>query len=86
MCLGIPGKIIETYQANNLPMGKIDFGGIVREVCLVYLDDIEIGDYAIVHVGFAISKLDEKEALETLELLKEIDAITQELEPDTGEA
>ena len=63
MCLGIPGKIVETYEANSLPMGKIDFGGVVREVCLAYVPEASIGDYAVVHVGFAISQLSEEEAL-----------------------
>ena len=65
MCLGIPGKIIEIYEANGLRMGKVDFGGgVIREACLAYVADVELGDYTIIHVGFAISKIDEEEALE----------------------
>ncbi len=74
MCLGIPGRIVEMNDGDAMPMGLVDFGGVKRETCLVYVaDEVAVGDYVIVHVGFAISKLDEQEALRTLELLKEID-------------
>ena len=88
MCLGIPGKILETYETNGLPMGKIDFGGVVREACLAYVPEAEVGDYTVVHVGFAISQLSEEEAQETLALLREIANIDQELgiEPQNGES
>jgi hydrogenase expression/formation protein HypC len=79
MCLGIPGKIIDIYEANDLHMGKIDFGGVTREVCLAYVPEAQIGNYAIVHVGFALNVLDEAEALETLQLLREIGALDEEL-------
>ena len=69
MCLGVPGKIVEIYQANGLDMGKIDFGGVVREVCLSYTPEAKIGDYALIHVGFALNLLSEEEAQETLALL-----------------
>jgi hydrogenase expression/formation protein HypC len=72
MCLGIPGKIIEIYEKDSLPMAKIDFGGIVKEVCLAYAPEAKVGNYALVHVGFAISLMDEEEAQETLTLLKEV--------------
>ncbi|HNT23326.1 MAG TPA: HypC/HybG/HupF family hydrogenase formation chaperone [Anaerolineales bacterium] len=72
MCLGIPGKIIEIYQINNMQMGKIDFGGVVREVCLEYVPDAKLGDYALIHVGFALNILSEHEAQETLDLLKQV--------------
>ena len=79
MCLGIPGKIIEIYEANDLHMGKVDFGGVTREVCLAYVPEAQIGNYTIVHVGFALNVLDEAEALETLRLLREIGALDEEL-------
>lgn len=79
MCLGIPGKVIEIYQENNTQMGKVDFGGIVKEVCLEFVPDIEVGEYTIIHVGFAISQLDEESALETLALIEEIGALDEEL-------
>jgi hydrogenase expression/formation protein HypC len=87
MCLGIPGKIVETYETNSLPMGKIDFGGVVREVCLAYVPEASVGDYAVVHVGFAISRLSEEEAQETLALIREIADVDQELgvERDSGD-
>ena len=62
MCLGIPGKVVEIYQQNDLPMGKVEFGGVVKEVCLAYTPEAAVGDYVIVHVGFAISRIDEAEA------------------------
>jgi hydrogenase expression/formation protein HypC len=72
MCLGVPGKIIEIYQVNDLQMGKVDFGGVIREVCLAYVPEAQIGDYALIHVGFALNLVSEQEAKETLELLQEI--------------
>lgn len=72
MCLAVPGKIIEIYQNNDLLMGKIDFGGVVREACLAYVPEARVGDYTIIHVGFALNIIDEKEAFETLALLEEI--------------
>jgi hydrogenase expression/formation protein HypC len=81
MCLGVPGKIVEIYDAGGLKMGKIDFGGAQREACLAYLPDVQVGEYVIVHVGFAISQLSEAEAQETLELLREIADIDEELGP-----
>jgi len=84
MCLGIPGKVIETYEANGMRMGKVDFGGVVKEACLEYLPDIRVGDYTIVHVGFGISQLDEEEARQTLELLREMDMLAGEM-PELAE-
>ena len=73
MCLGIPGRIVEVHDDHGLSMGTVDFGGVRREVCLAYVaDEIELGDYAIVHVGFAISKVDQAEAKRTFEVLKEM--------------
>jgi hydrogenase expression/formation protein HypC len=79
MCLGIPGKVIELYTLHGLQMGKVDFGGVVKEACLEYLPDIQIGDYTIIHVGFGISQLDEAEAQRTLALLREMDMLAGEL-------
>jgi hydrogenase expression/formation protein HypC len=72
MCLAVPGKIIEIYEQTGLLMGKVDFGGVIREVCLTYVPEAKIGDYTVIHVGFALNLIDEKEALETLALLDEI--------------
>jgi hydrogenase expression/formation protein HypC len=82
MCLGIPGKIIEVYETNGLPMGKIDFGGVVKDACLAYVPEAQVGDYTIVHVGFALNVIDEEEAQKTLELLSEIGALDEELGQD----
>ncbi len=79
MCLGIPGKIIDIYEAGGLQMGKVDFGGVTKEVCLSYVPEAKVGDYTIIHVGFALNLLDEAEALETLQLLRDIDALGEEL-------
>jgi hydrogenase expression/formation protein HypC len=82
MCLGIPGKIVEVAQADEsqlMRMGKVDFGGITREVCLAYVPEAQVGDYVIVHTGFAISQLDEQEAKETLDLLVESGILSAEL-------
>ena len=79
MCLGVPGKIIEIYETDGLKMGKIDFGGVVREACLAYVPEAEIGEYALIHVGFAINLVSEEEAQETLALLNEISSMEEEL-------
>lgn len=79
MCLGVPGKIVETYETNGLKMGKIDFGGVTREACLEYVPDAQVGEYTVIHVGFAISQLSEEEAQDTLELLREIANVEEEL-------
>jgi hydrogenase expression/formation protein HypC len=73
MCLGIPGKVVEISDEGPLRMARVDFGGVRKEACLAYLPEVVLGDYVIVHVGFAISQLDEEEALKTLELLRMID-------------
>lgn len=81
MCLGIPGKVLEIYEADGTRMGKVDFSGIQKEVCLAYLPQIEVGDYTIVHVGFAITQLDEASALETLAMFNEMGVLEEELQP-----
>lgn len=82
MCLGVPGKIIEIYESDGLKMGRIDFGGTQREACLAYVPDAAVGDYTVIHVGFAISRLSEDEANATLELLREMVDIEEELGPE----
>lgn len=79
MCLGIPGRVVEIYESQGIPMGKVDFGGVTKEVCLAYVPEIKIGSYAIVHVGFAITELDEQSAQETLALFRELDVLDEEL-------
>lgn len=70
MCLALPGRITRVYQGDgDLPFGRVEFGSVAREVCLVYTPDAVVGDYVIVHVGFAIQRLDEKAARRTIALL-----------------
>jgi len=78
MCLGIPGKIVELFEQNDLPMGKVEFGGIRKEVCLAYTPEAQVGDYVLVHVGFAISRIDEAEAQETFDLVEQIGSMAEE--------
>ena len=78
MCLGIPGKIVAMHDTQGLPMGVVDFGGVRREVCLAYVaDEVKLGDYAIVHVGFAISKVDEVEAQRTFAVLRDMSQLDE---------
>lgn len=74
MCLGIPGKVVEIRQQDDVPMGKVEFGGILKNICLAYTPEARLGDYVLVHVGFAISIIDEAEANETMNFLREIEA------------
>jgi len=77
MCLGIPGKVLEIYQKDDLPMAKVEFGGIVKETCLAYTPDVQVGDYVIVHVGFALSRVDEAEAREVFSYLEQIEQLAE---------
>jgi hydrogenase expression/formation protein HypC len=76
MCLGVPGKILE-IEPNSLgmTMGKVSFGGIAKEVCLAYVPEAQVGDFVIVHAGFAISRLDESEAMEVFDLLSQMEEL-----------
>jgi hydrogenase expression/formation protein HypC len=78
MCLGIPAKVIELYETNGMKMAKVDFGGVIKEACMEYLPEVKLGDFTIIHVGFGLSILDEQEAMETLDLLKQIDMLGEE--------
>jgi hydrogenase expression/formation protein HypC len=75
VCLGVPGRIVDTYTDVDLPMAKVDFGGVLRRVCLAHLPDARRGDYVLVHVGFALTRIDEEEAHRTFELLRELDML-----------
>lgn len=81
MCLGVPGKIVELYERDGLLMGKVDFGGALREACLSYVPEAAVGDYVLIHVGFAINRLSEEEAHETLAILQEIVDLEEEIGP-----
>ncbi len=80
MCLGVPGKIIELYDNLGLHMARIDFGGVVREACMDFLPEAKVGDYTIIHAGFALNLLSEEEALETLALMREIGTLAAEFD------
>jgi len=86
MCLAIPGKILEIHEADGLRTGRLDFGGAIREACLTYVPEAKVGDYAIVHVGFAINMLSEAEALATLETIRQIADLDVEIGPGTEAA
>lgn len=79
MCLGVPARITEVQENELMRMAKVDFGGVTREVSLAYVPEAEVGDYVIVHAGFAISRLDEDEAQETLELMVESGILERDL-------
>ncbi len=85
MCLGVPGKIIEVYQERGLRMCKVDFGGAVREACIETLPEAKPGDYTIIHAGFALNLLSEAEANETIELLRQLAMVHEELGTDAEE-
>jgi hydrogenase expression/formation protein HypC len=77
MCLAIPGRVVETFERDGLMMARVQFGGIVREACLEYVPDAAVGEYVLVHVGFAISRVDEEEAARTYALLEELDQLSE---------
>ncbi len=79
MCLAIPGKVEEITTENGLRVGRVNFGGVVKRVCLDYVPEVEVGDYTIVHVGFALSKIDEENAQKTLALFREMGMLDEEL-------
>jgi hydrogenase expression/formation protein HypC len=86
MCLGVPGKITELYEKDGLQMARVDFGGVIRETCLAYVPEAKVGDYCIIHVGFALNLLSEEDAKETMDLLKQISDIETELGPGLAPA
>ncbi|MBA2436021.1 MAG: HypC/HybG/HupF family hydrogenase formation chaperone [Chthoniobacterales bacterium] len=83
MCLAIPGKIIETHQEHSMRMAKVQFGGISKRICLEYVPEAEIGDYVLVHVGFALARIDEEEAKRVFEMLESIGGL-DELDDPAG--
>lgn len=80
MCLSVPGKVLEISDEDGFKMGKLDFSGITKRICLQYLPDIQVGEYALVHVGFAIARINEQEAAKTLKLLGEL----KQMQDDSG--
>ncbi len=79
MCLGIPGEVVEIWEEAGTRMATVDFGGTTKTVCLAYLPDMQIGEYTIVHAGFAITRLDEASAKETLRMFSELGILDDEL-------
>ncbi len=72
MCLGVPGKVVEVFEEDGIRMGRVDFGGIERKACLEYAPEVDLGSWVVIHVGFAISVVDEEEAARAYELLAEM--------------
>lgn len=77
MCLGIPGKVVDTYRENDVLMGKVDFGGVFKRVCLEHVPDVKPGAYVIVHVGFALNSIDEAEARRVFEYLEQMNQLDE---------
>ena len=77
MCLGIPGKVIEIYETEGTLMSKVDFGGVIQEVCVATTPEVQVGQYVLVHAGFALNLMTDQEAHETITLLEDIDRFNQ---------
>ncbi|MCR8940526.1 HypC/HybG/HupF family hydrogenase formation chaperone [Streptomyces sp. OUCMDZ-4982] len=86
MCLAVPGRVLEIEERDATRMAKVDFGGVVKDVCLEYVPDMQAGDYAIVHVGFALQRLDEESARQTLELFENLGVLEEEFGDHWGKA
>ena len=77
MCLAIPGKVVSTYREHDLRMGRVDFGGVLKKVCLEHVPEADIDDYVLVHVGFALSRIEEAEAMRVFEFLSSMDQLDE---------
>jgi hydrogenase expression/formation protein HypC len=77
MCLGIPGKVVETYREHDVLMGKVDFSGVCKRVCLEHVPDVRPGEYVLVHVGFALSRIDEAEAQLVFDFLERMNQLDE---------
>jgi hydrogenase expression/formation protein HypC len=77
MCLGIPGKVVSTYHEHDVLMGKVDFSGVTRRVCLEHVPEVQCGEYVLVHVGFALSRIDEAEARQVFEFLERMNQLDE---------
>ena len=84
MCLSIPGRVLDIREERSTKMATADFGGIRKDVCLAYLPDVQVGDYVLVHVGFAITQIDEQSAQETLALFESLGMLEADLGADAG--
>jgi hydrogenase expression/formation protein HypC len=83
MCLGIPGKVIKTFEEHDVLMGKVDFSGVIKQVCLAHVPNVQIGQYVLVHVGFALSQINEAEAERVFEFLAQMDQLDELSTPST---
>jgi hydrogenase expression/formation protein HypC len=81
MCLGVPGKVIDIRDDRGTMMATVDFGGVLKDVCLAYVPEAEVGDYTLIHAGFAITMVDEESAMKTLELFEQMGVLEEELGP-----
>jgi hydrogenase expression/formation protein HypC len=79
MCLGVPGRVVALALDEDPPMAKVDFGGVIRSVCVAHVPEVRVGEFVLVHVGFALTRLDEVEARRTFELLAELEALPETL-------
>ncbi|MBW1601930.1 HypC/HybG/HupF family hydrogenase formation chaperone [Streptomyces sp. JJ66] len=86
MCLAVPGKVVGTSERDGTPMARVDFGGVVKDVCLAYVPDAEVGEYVIVHVGFALQRLDEESARASLALFEQLGLLEEEFGDAWGRA
>lgn len=86
MCLAIPGKVVETFTKDGMQMARVQFGGITRDACLEYVPETQVGEYVLVHVGFAISRVDEEEAQRTYQALADLDQLTELDTPEVQES
>ncbi|MEU6084832.1 HypC/HybG/HupF family hydrogenase formation chaperone [Streptomyces sp. NPDC047108] len=86
MCLAVPGKVVATEDRDGTRMAQVDFGGVVKEVCLAYVPEAEVGEYVIVHVGFALQRLDEESARQSLELFEQLGLLEEEFGDAWGRA
>ena len=77
MCLGVPGRVVEIFREHDLLMGKVDFDGLRKQACLEHVADVRVGEYVIVHVGFAIARVDEAEAREVFKFLERISGLDE---------
>lgn len=77
MCLGVPGRVVETYREHDVLMARVEFDGVVRKVCLEHVPEVQPGDYVLVHVGFALTRVDEAEAQRIFEFLSGMDSLDE---------
>ncbi|MGA2585179.1 MAG: HypC/HybG/HupF family hydrogenase formation chaperone [Tepidisphaeraceae bacterium] len=84
MCLAIPGKVVQKYQEHDVLMGKVDFSGVTKRVCLEHVPEVEVGKYVLVHVGFALQCIDEDEAQKVFDFLKSMDQLDEINEPQAS--